>query len=139
LSDKFKYICTLDESTVLSCLPHLPEVFNNYYTVLGSEKIRALGYNITDMKKEYERKMGNQVIDIKSNILSSFSVGEKLSKKDIITRLETLYNSIGYSKTPKAIDLKEYFEVKDCKIPKSDGTRDNGYEILKIKEEGIEN
>ena len=135
LSDKFKYICTLDESTVLSCLPHLPEVFNNYYTVLGSERIRALGYNITDMKKEYERRMGNQVIDVRTNVITSFNLGEKLSKKDIITRLETLYNSIGYSKTPKAIDIKEYFEVKDCKIPRPDGTRDNGYEILKIKEE----
>ena len=133
LSDKFKYLCSLDESTVLSCLPHLPEVFNNYYTVLGSEKIRALGYNTTDMKREYERRLGNQEIDIQVNIKTVFNIGEKISKKDIIDRLKKLYDSLGYSKTPKAIDLKEVFEVKDCKIPKPDGTRDNGYELLSIK------
>ena len=133
-SDKLKYLCSLEDSTILSCLPHLPEVFTNYYTVLGKSRMIALRYNITDMKKEYERKMGNQVIDVRTNVITSFNLGEKLSKKDIITRLETLYSSIGYSKTPKAIDIKEYFEVKDCKIPRPDGTRDNGYEILKIKE-----
>ena len=134
LSDKFKYLCSLDESTVLSCLPHLPEVFNNYYTVLGSEKIRALGYNTTDMKREYERRLGNQEIDIQVNIKTVFNIGEKISKKDIIDRLKKLYDSLGYSKTPKAIDLKEVFEVKDCKIPKPDGSRDNGYELLSIKD-----
>ena len=135
LADRYKYFCSLEESMINSILPHLPESFTNYYTVLGKSRMIALGYNATNMKKEYDSIIGNQNIDIKNTIISSFSINEKLSKKDIINRLEALYNSIGYSKTPKAIDIKEYFEVKDCKIPRPDGTRDNGYELLSIKKE----
>ncbi len=135
LSDKFKYICSLDDSTISSCLPHLPEIFTNYYTVLGSERIRALGYNITDMKREYEGVIGNQNIDIKSIILSSFNVGGRYTKTSIKEKLSSIYSSSGYSKTPKATDLENYFEVSVCRIPnKETGKRDAGYEILSIKE-----
>ena len=134
LSDKFKYICSLDDSTISSCLPHLPEIFTNYYTVLGSERIRALGYNITDMKREYEGVIGNQNIDIKSIILSSFNVGGRYTKTSIKEKLALIYSSSGYSKTPKATDLENYFEVSVCRIPnKETGKRDAGYEIIKIK------
>ena len=39
--------------------------------MLGVERIKANGYNITDVKKEYEGIIGNQEIDIKSAILKS--------------------------------------------------------------------
>ena len=42
-----------------------------------------------------------------------------------------------YKRTPKAVDLKEVFEVKSCSIFKTleDGTKQklNGFEILSIK------
>ena len=114
---------------------NLPEIFTNYYTVLGSERIRALGYNITDMKREYEGVIGNQNIDIKSIILSSFNVGGRYTKTSIKEKLSSIYSSSGYSKTPKATDLENYFEVSVCRIPnKETGKRDAGYEIIKIKE-----
>ena len=130
---KLRFLCLLDESTALSCLPHLPEEYVNYYTVLGIERIKANGYNITDVKKEYEGIIGNQEIDIKSAILMEFNVGEKVSKNNVKEKLKKLYKNLGYSKTPRAVDLGEYFIIKNCKIPKPDGTRDNGYEILSIK------
>ena len=37
---------------------------------------------------------------------------------------------VGYNKTPKASDLEEYFEIKECKIT----IQDNGFKILKKKE-----
>ena len=134
LSEKFKYICSLDESTILSCLPHLPEVITNYCTVLGTERIRALGYNITSMKREYEGIIGNQEIDIKAAIIKEFLVGERYTKNYIKDRLSFIYNSLGYSKTPKAIDIEEFFKVNVCRIPnKETGKRDAGYEIIEIK------
>ena len=131
--EKYKYLCSLDESTALAILPHLPSSFQNYYTVLGPERMRALWYNVTEMKREYEQIIGNQSIDIRSIIITEFKVGEKIPKNIVKEKLKTLYDSIGYSKTPKAVDLGEYFIIKNCKIPKPDGTRDNGYEILSIK------
>lgn len=133
LPDKLRYLCSLDETIALSCLPHLPEIFVNYYTVLGPDRIKALRYKTSDMKKEYEGMIGNSKIDIKSLVLSSFTVGDKVPKSIIKNKLRDLYNSAGYSKTPKGTDLEEYFIVKSCKIQNSDGTRDNGYEILSIK------
>ena len=133
LADRYKYFCSLDESVILSLLPHLPESFTNYYTVLGVSRMIALGYNATNMKREYDGIVGNQEIDISTIIHKSFTVGEKMSKCDVKNKLRDLYNSVGYSKTPRAVDLGDYFIIKNCKIPKPDGTRDNGYEILAIK------
>ena len=133
LADRYKYFCSLDESVILSLLPHLPESFTNYYTVLGVSRMIALGYNATNMKREYDGIVGNQEIDISTIIHKSFTVGEKMSKCDVKNKLRDLYNSVGYSKTPRAVDLGDYFIIKNCKIPKADGTRDNGYEIIAIK------
>ena len=100
----------------------------------GIDRIKALGYNITLMNQEISNIISDQVIDIRSEILNMFSVGDKVSKNSVKDQLKKLYTSLGYSKTPKAVDLGDYFIIKNCKIPKPDGTRDNGYEILAIKE-----
>jgi hypothetical protein len=67
-------------------------------------------------------------------MLTNFSIGDKIPKSEVKNKLKSLYDSIGYSKTPKGTDLGDYFIIKNCKISKPDGTRDNGYEILAIKE-----
>jgi hypothetical protein len=132
--DKYKYLCELPEDIAISILPHLPSSFQNHYTVLGVDRIKALGYNITLMNQEISNIISDQVIDIRSEILNMFSVGDKVSKNSVKEQLKNLYDKLGYSKTPKAVDLGDYFIIKNCKIPKPDGTRDNGYEILAIKE-----
>ena len=135
ITERYRYLCSLEESTALSCLPHLPESFTNYYTVLGPEKMKALRYNATDMKKEYEGKIGNQSIDLRSYILRVFSVGDKITMKAAKEKLKDLYSSINYFKTPRALDLGDYFIIKTVDIKnESTGKRDKGYELLKIKE-----
>ena len=134
MADRYKYLCSLPESTVLSILSHLPSSFHNYYTTLGPERIRALGYNATKIKQEYDGIIGNQGIDIQSYIISAFSIGKSYTKSEIKKKLKEIYDSLGYSKTPKAVDLGDYFIIKNCLIPnKETGKRDNGYEILSIK------
>jgi len=132
--EKYKYLCSLDESTALAILPHLPSSFQNYYTVLGPERMRALWYNVTDMKREYEGIIGNQEINIRDYIIPAFIVGEIYSKAEVKKKLGEIYNSAGYSKTPRAVDLGEYFVIKNCMITnKETGKRDNCYQILSIK------
>ncbi len=135
-ADKYKYLCSLPEQTVLSILPHLPSNFQNYYTVLGPERMRALWYNVTFMKKEYDSIIGNQGIDIKSIIQGSFTIGEKITKAEVKKRLGEIYDIAGYKKTPKAVDLGEYFIINtvDIKNEKT-GKRDKGYLIVDIKKE----
>lgn len=134
MTKRYQYLCSLDEATVKLCLPHLPESFINYYTVLGPEKLKALRYNITDLKREYERIIGNQEIDISKVVQSEFKVGDRVTKSSIKDRLKKIYDSVGYSKTPKAVDLGDYFIIKSVDIKnESTGKRDKGYEILSIK------
>jgi hypothetical protein len=134
VSDKYRFLCSLEESTVKLCLPQLPESFINYYTVLGPEKLKALRYNVTDLKREYERIMGNQEIDISKAVQSEFKIGDRVTKSVIKDKLKKVYDSVGYSKTPKAVDLGDYFIIKSVDIKNdSTGKRDKGYEILAIK------
>jgi len=134
MTERYRYLCSLEESVALSCLPHLPESFVNYYTVLGPEKMRALRYNATDMRKAYENLLGDQLVDVRTPILSEFLVGEKYTKTDIKNKLKRIYDSVGYSKTPKAVDLGDYFIINTCRIQNIEtGKRDAGYLIVSIK------
>jgi len=133
--NKYKYLCSLSESVVSSLLPHLPTNFQNYYTVLGPSRIKALRYNVTDIKKEYEGIMGNQNIDIGAKIYEEFVVGGRYTKTYIKDRLGTLYKELGYSKSPKATDLEDYFILNTCRINNEEtGKRDAGYLIVSKKE-----
>jgi len=68
------------------------------------------------------------------DIKSKFQVGNKYSKSEIKEILRTIYESNGYNKTPKANDLEEYFELKECKVlNESTSKRDAGFEIIKEK------
>ncbi len=132
--EKYKYLCELPEQTALSILPSLPSNFQNYYTVLGPDRMRALWYNVTKMKKEYDSIIGNQGINIRSIIQGSFSIGERITKAEVKKRLGEIYDIAGYKKTPKAVDLGEYFIINtvDIKNEKT-GKRDKGYLIVDIK------
>ena len=137
-NDKLKYLCSLDEDIIRTCLPHLPGEFINYMNVLGVERIRANGYNISDVKKEYKGIIGNQGIDIRKAIIEEFKIDEIYSKSEVKERLGDLYNRLGYSKTPRAIDLGDYFIIKNCMVTNKDtGKRDACYKIISIKEETI--
>jgi hypothetical protein len=138
ITERYRYLCSLEESTALSCLPHLPELFTNYYTVLGPEKMRALRFDTTDMKKAYEGIMGNQEINIRDYIIPAFTVGGVYSKAEVKKMLGEIYASVGYSKTPRAVDLGNYFIIKNCQMTnKETGKRDHMYKIISIKEETI--
>ena len=136
LPDKLRYLCSLEENMANSLLPHLPESFNNYYTVLGPEKMRALSYNATEMKKAYDGIIGDQSIDIKPHIIPEFEINKIYSKAEVKKKLAKIYKEVGYSKTPRAVDLGDYFIIRNCMITnKETGKRDASYEIVSIKSE----
>ena len=136
LSEKLRYLCSLNESMANSLLPHLPESFVNYYTVLGPDKMKALRFNTTDMKRAYDGVIGNQEIDIKSAIIKEFEIDQTYSKADVKKKLGNLYKKLGYSKTPRAVDLGDYFIIKNCQMTnKETGKRDHMYKIVSIKNE----
>lgn len=118
-------------------LNRLPVRIQNYIILLGFNKIKACGYQLSKIIKRLEKRSIDKTSknNIKSEILSNFSIGNKYSKHFIKDTLKSIYESNGFNQTPRAIDLEGYFELKDAKVPnKVTGKRDNGYEILSLKE-----
>jgi hypothetical protein len=138
--DKMKYLCSQKENlsneeynTVLSLVPM---EYSNYIITLGVDKIKTWRYQRSDLDKEFKKLSNQQGLenDVIKSILSSFKIGERDTKANIKERLGNIYNSLGYTKTPKASDIEEWFEVKSCQISnKATGKRDMGFEIIKKK------
>lgn len=108
----------------------------SYYTTLGPERLRALAYNKTYIKKELGIVMFNPLL-LQNHIYHDFNVGDKLSLAEIKQKLFNIYSEINYSKTPKASDIENYFEVKEVSLfdKKPDGSRKRikAYELLSQK------
>ena len=106
----------------------------NYYETIGPERCKALGYNKTDLEKEYSDLQFDKS-KLQEEIYKIFLVNCKYSKSWIKETLSSIYSSLGYNKTPKANDLEQYFEIKLCKVlDKTTGKSDNGFKIIKLKE-----
>ena len=114
--DKLKLLCEygLSEDAIQVVLGQIndSDEIKSYYTSLSPDRLRSLSYNSTKIKKELGIATFNQEL-LESSIYSEFKIGDKLALSIIKDRLEYLYNSIGYNKTPKAKDLENYFNVKE--------------------------
>ena len=133
--NKMKFLCesTLSKEEISVVLDQIPLTYKDFYTTLGPERCKANGYKLANIKAEFEATYLKDLNSLKSKILSEFKVGERYLKSDIKEKLKEIYTSESYTKTPKANDLEDYFEVKECKISK-DGKKSAGFEILKEKE-----
>lgn len=138
MKDKLKLLCEYGLSRdginiVLGQIPDSDEI-KSYYTSLGPERLKALSYSVTFIKRELGIVTFSQDI-LESNIYSKFRVGDRIKMSDIKLKLGEIYSSINYDKTPKATDLENYFELKKCKITDSETKkRIDCFEILKRKE-----
>ena len=132
--DKMKFLCEakLTKAEILSILDQIPLTYKDFYRTLGPDRCKANGYNKTKLKREFDNMFLVDFVKLKSEILSKFKVGERYLKSDIKEKLREIYSSISYTKTPKANDLEDYFDVKECTILK-DGKKSAGFEIIKEK------
>ena len=133
--ERLKFLCTSDENFTAEeweyIFSEIPNFYRNIYLGLGPERCKALGYNYSRAKADYETKFFDISI-IRDNILSNFSVGDKVSNSEVKKRLKKIYENVGYKKTPKASVLGDFFEIKSIKIKEGDSWV-NGIEILKQK------
>ena len=132
---KMKMVCTASLTDQERCvaLDQIPLIYKNYYETLGPERCYAQGYNKTYLEKEY-KDMQFDKSQLRDEIYNIFKVDEKYTKSEIKNMLKDLYKSLGYNKTPKANDLEKYFEIKLCKVTVETGKQDNGFKIIKRKE-----
>ena len=139
--DKLKYLCNCTFSKeiidcILSQISDSDEI-KSYYLSIGPSRLKELGFSITRIRKELGIVLFSPEVLI-NTIYSNFHVEDKLSLLEIKSRLSDLYSTISYNKTPKATDLEEFFEVKECKVLVIDENgnkkRSRGYELVKSYE-----
>lgn len=140
LQDKLRYLCEsgLSNAALEIVLAQFQDSdpVKSYYITLGSDKLYKLGYNVTRIKKELGIVTFSPEVLV-NTIYSNFHVGEKYLLSNLKNLLSDLYYSISYKATPKAIDILNYFEVKEFKVTAEiDGVkkRVRGYELVSSKE-----
>ena len=117
-----------DEKKVIA--HQVSEKFDKLYNLLGPEKCKAAGYNTTDLLKEIEFMLSKE--SVQSRFCSQFLVGNKYTNQDAKRRIKKIYEDLNFERTPKAVDLLDFFEVKKVQIME-DGKKVHGYEILGVK------
>ena len=145
--DKLRYLCEFSKNptvsqelieAVLSQLSDSDEV-KSYFIALGPDKLKSLGYSITRIKKE----LGIAIFDknlLINSIYSVFKVGDKITLSELKEDLSKLYKGINYDKTPKAVDIEGYFEVKPLLLSIEENgvkKRAKGYELISSYEDRI--
>ena len=126
--DKLRYLCESPitqeaKEIILAQIPDSDEI-KSYYTTIGPQRLYELGYSITKIKKELGIVTFSQELLINS-IYSNFKIGNTISLNGIKLILTSIYSSINYKKTPKAVDLLNYFKVEEVVTSekKEDGNR----------------
>lgn len=134
--DKLKLIVHSDftEKELDYILSQVELNVSNYIIELGLKRIKALGYNVTELNKECEKNRID-LTDMKNEIYSNFNEGEKVSLSKARDIIDYIYKKYNYNQFPRAKDLENYFEVKTCKFVEvqEDGTKKsvNGYKLVK--------
>ena len=112
----------------------IPLEYYNYINLLGFERIKALKYQELDIQREISTIQSFNSI----SVISLFVVGSKYSTKQIKEMLRKFYEENNITKTPKASDLEQYFNLRPCKfVDKELGKKVNGFEIISLKEESV--
>ena len=133
--DKMKLLCDVyfsypelytQYSMLLSA--KIPIEYQNYINLLGFEKIRSLGYQRSELEKFISDMNKLQT----NSITSLFQVGSKYSKAQIKEMLREFYTTNNITKTPKASDLEDYYNLKSCQFMEN-GKKVNGFLILSLK------
>ena len=137
--DKLKMLCEYPVSReVIDLVLHQiadSDEIKSYYLALSPQKLKALSYNSSRIKKELGIVTFSPEL-LNNTIHQNFNPGEKYSLSDLKTKLGNLYSNINYTATPKANDILNYFEVKEVQNTMLvDGVkkRIRSYELLKRK------
>ena len=139
-TDKMKLLCEtkLPKKALDVIFRQIHVDFSTYYQVLGPEKIRALSYQKSKLDLECTKLVNNSQVgtnNIRNEFINTFKVDDKHTLSNIKKMVGELYKKLGLNKTPKAVDILDYFEVLKTRAKDDSGKFVAAYKILKIKED----
>lgn len=128
LKKKMKMYCEFRDTfkenpVVIDALEHRikDQKFHQYYKFYGTSGCSARKYQEANLKRGWEDSTKEEKL-IKS-IYSDFAVGDRLLNSEIKIKLKKIYENLSLSKTPKATDLMDYFELTKTNITTSEGVK----------------
>ena len=141
--EKMKLLCESNLSQdainiILNQISDSDEIKSCYLT-LGPQKLKALSYDITRIRKALGVVIFSDELLLDS-IYSSFREGEKYILVNLKNKIGSIYSSINYSKTPKANDIKKWFDIKEVQnteIVDGEKKRVRYYILEKSKEQEL--
>lgn len=91
--DRMRMICNNDlgNNDLLIMLQYLPQIFKDYFLILGPESCASFSYQKYRLEEEYKKRVNNQSIDPREKILDIFKPGEKYILSDIKESLRNIY------------------------------------------------
>lgn len=129
----FRSFCELEESIRNEVIYYVPYKMKHSYDALGPERCKALGYNYFKISKAKDDVLKDPKVLMEA-IYSNFECKRYLMA-EIKNGISKIYRELGYNKTAKAVDIEEWFEIKEVVMPNPiTGKRGHGFELLKKKQ-----
>ena len=101
--------------------------FHQFYNYFGTSGCKAKEYIEGELDKIWRDATKSDILE--KEIYSRFREGDKYSMSDIKLIIKEIYQRLSISRSPKATDIKEFFEVSKTNITTLEGVK-NGF-ILK--------
>ena len=130
---RLRILYDLEESGLLTdkILDNLPDdKFKDYFKILGSKRVRSLGFNRTKLDHELAYKDVSFETNLAKAIYNEFHEGDIIERSEIKRRIKSIYDSLGCKKTAKATDLKNWFEIEEIQF-RSNGGKFHGLKLIK--------
>lgn len=102
------------------------------YQYLTPDKVKALRYNVTDIKNEVHKNMPVTKAALKALIKEDFYAGEAYTNERIKESFQAKHHKLGIKAKAKATDILNYCEAVEVKVPVGDGKRKDGWKITKM-------
>ena len=134
---KLKFLCeklpTLNELERTCILGSITEIhFQEYVEVLGLDECKAQAYNTSLLNKKLDILSFDKE-KLKGDIYNEFKVGQTYPNSYAKLKLGEIYKKNNFRATPKASDLKEYFDTKPKQVKDEVDKWINGICILNKK------
>ena len=125
------FLLTYDGVSI-SDLYWLPREYFYYIVKLGPKRIKALGYKEIELMRELDVLSSTKKIH--ELFIDRIFVGKRYSLKELKDIIKSIYIDLNLTKTPKATDILEYFNIKEVFIYNPSTKKQcRGYEILSLK------
>ena len=136
-SEKLKMYCEfldqhVDNQYILVSISHkiTDPRYKNYYNFFGTVGCKAKRFREDLLKPEF---LDNIYLDeLSKEVFKTFETNKKYNKKEIKEKLKEIYNKLLLSKSAKATDIEEWFEVRDVNYMEN-GKKVHGFEIIALK------